>query len=70
MEDDIARIKQALSQQQSEIFRNAADQLDAIADLLRAHRFYMARSGRAVLGEQYRNPSPAFDQYGQPNRRN
>lgn len=83
MNDDIDRLKHALLQRQNEVFRNACEQLDGIAELMRAYQYYMGRSGRAVLGDRYQQPMapppPArqrarapdgteFDDWGVPRR--
>jgi hypothetical protein len=70
IEDDIAHIKQALLNRQNDVFRNACEQLDGIADLLRDYQRYMGKSGRAVMGEQYQQRQPeSYDPYGVPTQR-
>lgn len=74
LEDDIERVIDALEKQEREVMSNMIRQLRAIKDRLRSNRYYMAESGRAVLGAEYQQRQPQqqdyFDPDAWPTRRN
>ena len=66
LDEQLDFVIQKIAEQEQEVTDNMVRQLRAIQNRLRSNRGYMAESGRAILGNQYRPAHPTPPPQAQP----